>query len=82
MTPGRTAVETADTPEINAKNTATSLRERRSLFDPNIFSSFNKTGHEFSRSRAHCCDGLGLISGFDEMDLREAAICQNARGAG
>jgi hypothetical protein len=65
MTPGITAIETAETPETNAKNTATNLRECKSPFCPIIFILLCFLPARLFPTPEALLAGLGTARGFD-----------------
>jgi hypothetical protein len=62
---GRTAIETAETPDRNAKKIAASLRECRSPIIPNIVILPFGFRHDLSRSRKALLSGVGITRRFD-----------------
>jgi hypothetical protein len=80
--PGKTAIETADMPETNAKKIATSRRELASPLCPNILFPFPLFRARFLPFPEAGLAGLGIARGFDGAYLGEGAVCRNDRSAG
>jgi hypothetical protein len=79
---GKTAVETAVTPDTNAKNNVKIRRERKVSSISNIPFSLDSKSVISPPSRNIACIELETVAGFDGTHLGDGAVCQNDYGAG